>query len=86
MLNINKAFKNNRLMKALTGLIIAEFKLPEPVFPKVLYESRLSLTEKEKLVAVEKTHYRIALLNYFISKFTPLVTSELLFLIRKIGF
>lgn len=38
MLNINRAMKNNRLMKAATGMSIKEFKLLEPTFNKIVYE------------------------------------------------
>ena len=49
MININKAFKNNRLMKALTGMSIQEFELLSPTFALVLYESRNNKARKRAI-------------------------------------
>jgi DDE superfamily endonuclease/Helix-turn-helix of DDE superfamily endonuclease len=40
MLNINKALRSNRLLRALTGIGVEEFKLLGEVFASVLYESK----------------------------------------------
>ena len=38
MLKISRALKNERLMKALTGMSIEEFKALEPIFNEIMYE------------------------------------------------
>lgn len=41
-MNIRRAFKNNRLMKSLTGMSINEFNLLVPIFDLIVYENKVS--------------------------------------------
>lgn len=54
MINVSKALTNNRLLIALTGLSIVEFKLLEPIFASILYESRINKVRERAVGAGRK--------------------------------
>lgn len=51
MLEINRATKNNRLMKGLTGLSIKEFEILSLNFSRILYESKIRKDRKRAIGA-----------------------------------
>ena len=54
MINVNKALKNNRVMKSLTGLSIDEFMLLVPMFANTLLISAKSHPRKRKIGGGQK--------------------------------
>lgn len=54
MINVNKALKNNRVMKSLTGLSIGEFMLLVPMFANALLISAKSHPRKRKIGGGQK--------------------------------
>ena len=49
MININKALKNNRILKSLTGLSIEKFKELVPYFETILNEEKGKYNAPQKL-------------------------------------